>query len=142
MRNLMSYPLSFSSDSFPDVFHAFLRPVHQRAEDGTAGMDIDITEAGNEYILKAEIPGVSKEDITVEIEDNTVTIRVNKEQNKETEREGRIVRQERFWGRIERTISLSSSIDESGGKATYQDGLLTLTLPKKAGHENRKILIE
>ena len=142
MRSLMPYPLSFSSESLPDVFQALLRPVRQGTEDGVTGMDIDITEADNEYVLKAEIPGVSKADLAVEIEDNMVTIRARKAQSKEVKDEGRVIRQERFWGQLERTISLSNSIDDSGAKATYQDGLLTLTLPKKAGHENRKILIE
>lgn len=142
MRSLMPYPLSFSSESLPDVFHALLRPVRQGTEDGAAGMDIDITEDDNAYVVKAEIPGVSKEDLAIEIEDNMVTIRANKEQSKEVKDEGRVIRQERFWGQLERTISLSSSIDDAGVKATYQNGLLTLTLPKKAGREHRKILIE
>lgn len=105
-------------------------------------MDIDITENDGGYVLKAEIPGVSKEDLTVEIDDNTVTIRADKEQNKEVKDEGRVIQQERYWGQAERTVSFSSAIDESGIKATYQNGLLTLTLPKKPGHENRKVQIE
>lgn len=142
MRNLMPYSPAFSSDSLPDVFQAFLRPIRQQLAEGVAGMDIDVTETEGVYTLKAEIPGVSKEDLTVEVDDNTVTIRADKEQNKEVKDEGRVIQQERFWGQMERTVSFSSSIDESGIKATYQNGLLTLTLPKKPGHGNRKILIE
>ncbi len=142
MRNLMPHPLASSADSFPDFFHAFLRPIRQQAEDWGAGMGIDITESDQEFVLKAEIPGVSKDDIHVEIEDNTVTIRADKEQNKEAKDEGRVIRQERFWGQVERTISLSRSIDESGAKATYQNGLLTLVLPKKADRAHRQLLIE
>lgn len=142
MRNLMPYSPAFSSDSLPDVFQVFLRPIRQQLAEGVAGMDIDVTETEGVYTLKAEIPGVSKEDLTVEVDDNTVTIRADKEQNKEVKDEGRVIQQERFWGQMERTVSFSSSIDESGIKATYQNGLLTLTLPKKPGHGNRKILIE
>lgn len=142
MRNLMPHPLASSADSFPDFFHAFLRPIRQQAEDWGAGMGIDITESDQEFVLKAEIPGVSKDDIHVEIEDNTVTIRADKEQNKEAKDEGRVIRQERFWGQVERTVSLSRSIDESAAKATYQNGLLTLVLPKKADRAHRQLLIE
>lgn len=144
MRNLMPYPLSSSPDLFPDMFHAFLRPIRQREDEGGAGMGmgIDITESDDEFVLKAEIPGVSKEDISVEVEDNTVTIRANKERSEEAKEEGRVIRQERFWGQIERTIALSKTLDESGAKATYQNGLLTLVLPKKADREHRKLLIE
>jgi len=142
MRNSLLSSPSFSSESLPDVFQAFLRPIRQQLAEGAAGMDIDITENDGGYVLKAEIPGVSKEDLTVEIDDNTVTIRADKEQNKEVKDESRVIQQERYWGQVERTVSFSSAIDESGVKATYQNGLLTLTLPKKPGHENRKILIE
>ncbi|CAM5209813.1 HSP20 family protein OS=Castellaniella defragrans OX=75697 GN=HNR28_002785 PE=3 SV=1 [Castellaniella defragrans] len=144
MRNLVLHPLASSTDSFPDLFHAFLRPIRQQAEDwgmGT-GIGIDITESDQEFVLKAEIPGVSKDDIHVEIEDNTVTIRADKAQSKDAKDEGRVIQQERFWGQIERTISLSRSINESGAKATYQNGLLTLVLPKKADHAHRELLIE
>ncbi len=142
MRSLMPYPLSFSSESLPDVFQALLRPIRSQMEDGVAGMDLDITEADHEYVLKAEIPGVSKENLTVEVDGNTVTIRANKEQNKEVKDEGRVIRQERFWGQLERTVALGCPIDESKTRATYENGLLTLTLPKTEGHENKKILIE
>ncbi|MGX5660446.1 Hsp20/alpha crystallin family protein [Castellaniella ginsengisoli] len=144
MRNLMPYPLSATTDTLPDMFHALLRPIHHRTEDAAAGMGmgVDLTESDDGYVLKAEIPGVSKEDISVEIDDNIVTIRANKDQKKEDKDEGRIIRQERFWGQVERTIALSRSINESEAKATYQNGLLTLSLPKKADREHRKILIE
>ena len=85
MRNPMPYSLSASTDILPDMFHAFLRPIRQGAEDGAVGMGmgVDLTESDAEFVLKAEIPGVSKEDISVEVDDNIVTIRANKEQNKE-----------------------------------------------------------
>lgn len=144
MRNPMPYSLSASTDILPDMFHAFLRPIRQGAEDGAVGMGmgVDLTESDADFVLKAEIPGVSKEDISVEVDDNIVTIRANKEQNKEDKNEGRVIRQERFWGQIERTIALSQSINEPEVRATYQNGLLTLTLPKKADREHRKIQIE
>ncbi|MHA3902592.1 Hsp20/alpha crystallin family protein [Castellaniella sp. WN] len=142
MRNLMPYSLSSSPDVFPDMFHAFLRPIHQRVENEGAGMGIDIIEFDDEFVLKAEVPGISKEAISVKVEDDTVTIRANKEQGKEARDDGRVIRQERFWGQIERTVSLPGSIDETKARATYQDGLLTLVLPKKADREHRNILIE
>lgn len=144
MRNLISHPLMSSADSLPDLFHAFLRPIRHQTENWVAEMGIDITESDQEFVLKAEIPGVSKEDIHVEIEDNMVTIRADKEQSKEAKAEGRVIRQERFWGQVERTISLPRSVDEVSAKATYQNGLLTLVLPKKAEDHasHRELLIE
>lgn len=62
-------------------------------------MDIDVTEAGDKYVLKAELPGVEKKDISVEIDGATVMILANKEQSSEVKDEGKVLRKERYWGR-------------------------------------------
>ncbi|KCV25662.1 Hsp20/alpha crystallin family protein [Bordetella bronchiseptica] len=142
MSNL-NYPLfSFPAESIPELFQAFLRPVRQQAGNGAAGMDVDITESDNEYVLKAEVPGIAKENISVEIDNNTITIRAKKMRDEEFKSGERVIRQERFWGEYERTIMLAGSVDQAKAKARYENGLLTLTLPKMAGHEDRKIPIE
>lgn len=143
MPRLVPYPFSLSHDTMlPDMLQTLFGPLRQRNLDGIAGMDIDITEADGAYVVKAEIPGVAKEDVSVEIDGNMVSIRANKQQQKEVTEEGRVIRQERYWGQLERTVGLSSAIDEGSAKATYQDGVLSLTLHKKAGHDNKKLQIE
>ncbi|CAB3739046.1 MULTISPECIES: Hsp20/alpha crystallin family protein [Achromobacter] len=132
----------FSSEPFSDVFHAFLRPVRQSLEEQAPRMDIDVTDAGDKYVLKAEVPGIDKKDISVEIDGNTVMISANKEKQSETKEGENVVRQERFWGQIRRAVPLASPIDEAAAKAVCENGVLVLTLPKAAGGRNKTVKIE
>ncbi len=131
-----------SSDPFSDVFQAFLRPIRQRAEEDAPRMDIDITEGPDAYILKADAPGFSKEDIDVQIDGATVLIRAHREQQDEVKSEGRVIQRERYWGSAQRMLTLAGPIDEAQAKATYDNGVLTLNLPKKAGGASRKVAVE
>lgn len=105
-------------------------------------MDIDVTEAGDKYVLKADVPGIDKKDITVQIDGNTVMISANKEKHSETKEAGNVIRRERFWGQVQRSVSLASPIDEAAAKAVCENGVLTLTLPKSAGSRNKTLQIE
>ncbi len=141
MSRLTQYS-PFMSEPLSDVFQAFLRPIRQNLDEQTPRMDIDVTEAGDKYVLKAEVPGIDKKDISVEIDGNTVMISANKEKSSETKEVGNVVRQERFWGRIQRSVSLASPIDQAAAKAVCENGVLILTLPKAAGSRNKTLQIE
>lgn len=141
MSRLTQYS-PFMSEPLSDVFQAFLRPIRQNLDEQTPRMDIDVTEAGDKYVLKAEVPGIDKKDISVEIDGNTVMISANKEKSCETKEAGNVVRQERFWGRIQRSVSLASPIDQAAAKAVCENGVLILTLPKAAGSRNKTLQIE
>ncbi|CAB3901378.1 Hsp20/alpha crystallin family protein [Achromobacter anxifer] len=141
MSRLTQYS-PFSSEPFADVFQAFLRPIRQNLDDQAPRMDIDVTESGDKYVLKAEVPGVDKKDISVEIDGNTVMISANKEKSSEVKEEGNVVRQERFWGRVQRSVSLASPIDQAAAKAVCENGVLVLTLPKAPGNRNKTLQIE
>lgn len=106
MSRLSQYS-SFTPDPFSDVFQAFLRPIRQQADEQNPRMDIDIAEAGDKYVLKAEVPGIEKKDISVQIDGNTVMISANKEKSSEATEGGNVVRQERFWGHIQRSVTLA-----------------------------------
>lgn len=130
MSRLTQYsPLSL--DTFPDVFQALLRPIRSRTDEDFPRMDIDVTEAGDKYVLKAELPGVEKKDISVEIDGATVMILANKEQSSEVKDEGKVLRKERYWGQIQRSVTLASPIDSAAARAVCENGVLVLTLPKK-----------
>lgn len=141
MSRLTPYsPLS--ADPFSDVFQAFLRPMRQRADGELPRMDIDVTEDSDKYVLKAELPGVDKKDISVQIDGATVMISANKEQRSEVKDEGKVLRKERYWGQIERSVTLASPIDSSAAKAACENGVLVLTLPKMAGSQGKTLQIE
>lgn len=99
------------------------------------GMDIrlDIVEKDDVYRVRADLPGVKKEDINVRVDGNIVQIDAEVNREKETKGNGdKIVRSERYHGAVSRTFSLADDVDESKVVAKYSDGVLSLELPKKA----------
>ncbi len=105
------------------------------------GIRMDITETDQSYTVKAEIPGVKKEDIKIEIDGNKVSIRAEVKEEKE-ESEGNVVRSERYYGQQYRSFSLPQAVDDAAAEAKYQDGVLRLTLPKKGGGSAKQVAIQ
>src|SRR5690606_41238198 len=96
----------------------------------------------NEYVVRADLPGIRKEDISVTLENGLLTIsaeRKAEEERKEGERE---LRRECRYGRYVRSLRLGTQIDEKGVKASYRDGVLELLLPKAEEVKPRKIEVE
>ena len=126
-----------------NLFNDFFRPafvLDSRAAD-TARIRVDVKENGDAYTVDAEIPGVKKDGIHVEIEGNEVTIAAevkNARQGKEGER---VLRIERFYGKVERRFALAQEIDEAKASAKFADGVLELTLPKKQTVASRRLEI-
>ena len=90
---------------------------------------VDISETDGEYLIKAELPEVRKEDVKVTVEDGVLTIQGERRQEKE-EKGKRYHRVERSYGSFVRSFSLPESVEEGGVKAEYKDGVLNLHLPK------------
>ncbi len=102
---------------------------------------IDVEETENEYIVKAELPGLSKEDIKISLRENSVTI--SGERKKEKEEKGKTYhRVEMVYGKFARTIQLPDEIQPDKAKAEYKNGILTITLPKSEKSKPREIEIE
>lgn len=135
MSNMTRYD-PFSIESIPDLFQGFFRPMRALAlhngDMPLADVKVDVTETDTAYTVKAEMPGVDKKDIDVKIDGNVVSISAKAERNKELKEGERVIRSERYSGMISRSFSLESDIDEAAAAASYQDGVLSLTLPKKA----------
>lgn len=117
-----------------------LRPIFRQAE-GEPKMRLDVSEDDKAYAVKAEIPGVKKEDIKVSVDGNQVTI--SAEIKKETEeKEGKnVIRSERYYGAVSRSFSLDQDVDRETASAKYNDGVLTLTLPKKPGSSAKQLTV-
>jgi HSP20 family protein len=101
---------------------------------------MDVSEADTAYTVTAEIPGVKKDDIQVDVVGNDVTIcaELKRESDK---KDGKTLRSERYYGVQTRRFTLSSEIDEAKVEARYSDGVLVLTLPKKAGKQSRHVTV-
>lgn len=137
---LSNFPLS---ESFDNAFRRFLQPMGFESEATPLTMRIDVTENDKGYAVKADIPGVRKEDINVRVDGNVVQIDAESRSDKETKDEGgRVLRSERYYGTLSRTFSLANDVDESHVEAKYADGVLTLQLPKKAAQPSSKITVQ
>ena len=90
---------------------------------------VDISESDGEYLIKAELPEVKKEDVKVTVENGVLTLQGERRQEKE-EKSKRFHRVERSYGSFVRSFSLPESVDESSVRADYKDGVLNLHLPK------------
>lgn len=104
-------------------------------------MRIDVTENEKVYAVKAEIPGVQKDDIDVSIDGNLISISAEtKRETKRGDNEHELFT-ERYYGKIYRTVSLPSDVDNTKASAHYENGVLTLELPKKGNGSARRITI-
>lgn len=90
---------------------------------------VDISETDGEYLIKAELPEVKKEDVKVTVEDGVLTLQGERRQEKE-EKGKKFHRVERSYGSFVRSFTLPESVDDGGVKAEYKDGVLALHLPK------------
>jgi HSP20 family protein len=131
------------SDNFETALRRFFAPVALDTETPALKMRIDVSEKENAYEVKADIPGVKKEDINVRIDGNVVQIDAEVKRESETKDEGgKVLRSERYCGNVSRTFSLADDVDDSKAEAKYADGVLTLQLPKKATAASRKVTVQ
>ena len=92
---------------------------------------VDVEDTDNAVVVRAEVPGVKKEDLDIEITDHTISIKAEAREEKE-KKEGRYYRHERSWGMFQRVIPLPVEIKAKEAKASLKEGLLEVTLPKAA----------
>ena len=102
---------------------------------------VDITEHQNEYLVKMELPGVSKDDVKISIQDNLLSVHGEKKQEKEL-KDAKVHRMERSWGSFDRTFTLPSSVKADGIDAVYKDGILSITLPKAEEARRKQIEVK
>lgn len=129
-----------SFDPFDEVFRGFFRPVRFEGA-AQPQIKLDVEEQDQSYRVSAEIPGVDKENIHVTIDGNLVSISAEVRKEKEEKEGTRVLRSERYVGRVARSFTLENEVDESRAEAEYKDGVLSLTLPKKATTAARKLTI-
>jgi HSP20 family protein len=137
MANLTRYDPFGDLD---DLFKGFmLRPV--QLEQQVPQIKMDVKESDGTYVVRADIPGVKKEDIKVNVDGNVVSISAEVKQEKEEKEGERVIRSERYRGEVSRSFSLGQDVDEGAAQAKYADGVLELTLPKKSGARQNKIVV-
>lgn len=141
MANITRY--SPFDEAFDDLFRGFfVRPVSYDAPAGAAQFRVDVSENEKAYTLRAEVPGVKKEDINVTIDGDTVAISAEVKHEKDVKNGDRVLRTERYYGKLYRAFTLGQAVEEAGTSAKYADGVLELTLPKKAAAQAKRIAIQ
>lgn len=137
MANISRY------DPFDDVFRGFfVRPVEFGSPPEPTQIKVDVKEAGGSYFVHAELPGIKKEDIHVTIEGPVVSISAERRQEKEVKEGERILRSERYYGKVSRSFQVGAEVDESKASAKFVDGVLELILPKKSTASARRLVID
>ncbi len=125
-----------------DVFDRFMmQPVLRESTEIEPQIRMDVKESNGDYKVKAEIPGVKKDDIHVSIDGNRVSISAEVRKEKEEKEGEKVIRSERCYGMASRSFSLADEVDQAKVQAKYTDGVLELTLPKKSGVPRKEVPI-
>lgn len=103
---------------------------------------LDVSEDDKAYTVKADLPGVKKEDIDVQVDGNLVSISAEVRREKEEKKDEKVVHSERYYGRQSRSFTVGREIDRKKVQAKFADGVLELTLPKSGAVPGEKIAIQ
>ena len=120
----------------------FVRPLHGDPLPTASQIRLDVSESAAAYTVHAEIPGVAKEDIQVSIDGSVVTLAAEIKQHDSETKDNKVLRSERYYGSVSRSFQLPVEIDQANAKAKYDNGVLTLTLPKKQASGAQRLAIE
>ncbi|PKO57730.1 MAG: heat-shock protein Hsp20 [Betaproteobacteria bacterium HGW-Betaproteobacteria-13] len=132
-------------DPLDDLFRGFfVRPVDFGNATNTEApqMRVDVKENTEGYEVHAELPGMKKEDIHVHIDGPVVSISAERKQEKEVKDGERVLRTERYFGKVSRSFQLGQDVDEAKAVAKFNDGVLELTLPKKLAAQAKRLTID
>ena len=102
---------------------------------------VDIFETADSIVMKAELPGVSRENIDIQVRDNTLTLKGERKFEREVKDEN-YLRIERSYGAFQRAFSLSTVIQQDKIKAVFKDGVLEVTLPKAEEAKSKQVKVE
>jgi HSP20 family protein len=133
---------SLALDPIDDIFRGLMRPWGFGLAEAAPRIKIDVSEQDGSYLVKAEIPGVRKEDIDVRIDGDQVTISAGTKTEKQEKEKGRVIFKERQEGYASRSFTLACPVDEAHAEASYQDGVLSLKLSKKAATSTKRLAIQ
>lgn len=114
-----------------NVFENFFAPSRQKdGERGFFSPRIDLKETKDKYHISAELPGVKKEDIHITLKNGILTIQAESKDEHQEEKDGKVIRQERRYGKFMRSFNVGSGVQEKDISASFADGILELDAPR------------
>ena len=120
---------------------AWLQNPEWRAAEQPTQFRMDVSENEKEYQVLADLPGVRKDDISITIDGNEVSVSAEVKQENMVKDGETVLRAERYFGKVQRAFTLGQEIDQANAQAKYTDGVLALTLPKKIGAAAKKLAV-
>jgi HSP20 family protein len=152
LRSRNGYPLPFafrrtpSSGAFDSLVDSmvedFFAPARSKAAAAHASPRINLTESASAYVVEAELPGVAKENVKVSVDGNVVTLEAEVKREAEHKEGETFLLTERNIEKFTRSFTLASEVDDQRSVAKLENGILTLTLPKKAELQPKQILVQ
>jgi HSP20 family protein len=140
MSNLRTYNL-FPMDPVDELFSGFFKPVRGHEALQAPQIRVDVNEKEDAFVVKADIPGIRKEDIDVSVNGNSLTISAEVKKETDEKKDGKVLRSERYYGVATRSMSFGNDVDATAAKAKYENGVLELTLPKKASQQTNRLAV-
>lgn len=142
MSNLSLFESNLS-DPFEVVFRRMMAPFRAERMAGDMDIRVDVVEKDGHFKVRADMPGVKKDNINVRVDGNLVQIDAQTADEMETkDADGKVWRSERYYGSVSRAFTLANEVDDTKAVAKYEDGVLTLDLPKKASTSTHRIAVK
>ncbi|MDA8390885.1 MAG: Hsp20/alpha crystallin family protein [Gammaproteobacteria bacterium] len=144
MTALMQTPSNWTlvNEDIDNLFEGFFRPFRRDLGASTSRTvpAMDVAERENDYVIRLDMPGVSRDDIDITLADGVLTV-TGELRKEEEERTDHMIREERYYGKMSRSVRLGQQIDEKKVLANYKDGVLELILPKAEEVKPKKIAV-
>lgn len=129
---------SLFDDTF---FNDFFRPV-RRGDSADKVPAIDVHEGDGQYLIKVDLPGVSKDDIKIAVDNGVLSITAETRSEDKEEQDGKLIRQERHFGKFVRSLSIGADVDPAQISARFDQGVLSLFLPKREEAAKEQMTID
>lgn len=133
---------NFFDDDMNSLLEGFFLPVRKGSESGNLTPRIDIKEQAGAYLIQADLPGLKKEDIDVSLHEGVLTISATKEDEHKEEKDGELIRRERYYGKYLRQIPVGRNIHDQDIQATFENGVLSVKVPKLEEPQPKKISVD
>jgi HSP20 family protein len=127
-------------DRFFDQGLGRFAPARGGEDLGTSRLDLDVSETPTEYVIRAAVPGVDPKDVEIKVDDDVLTIR-GESRHEEESKDDTYIRRELRYGSFQRQLRLPPTVEADKAQATFDKGLLKLTLPKRPESRARQITI-